>query len=238
MSESSFAPHNTHGPIEELFPDLYMVQGTIRMGPGMHLHRNMVIIREGSDLTVVHAVRLDPESEATLDDLGTVKHVLRLGIHGYDDAYYVDRYSAELWAPGKSRPYPEPAPHHILSEDGELPVTGSLFAYRETKAPECLLLLPSHGGVLLSCDSIQHWTDRAYCSLMLKAMMPLMGFKMGTLIGPPWRKMMTKKDGSLEPDFRRVLELDFKHLLAAHGRLNRDTAKEDVTAAVNRVYGS
>ncbi len=27
-------------------------------------------------------------------------------------------------------------------------------------------------------------------------------------------------------------------LIAAHGRLNRDTAKQDVTAAVDKVYGN
>lgn len=239
MSESSFAPHNAHGPIEELFPDIYTVQGSIRMAPAMHLPRNMVILRSGSDLTLIHPVRLDPEAEATLDDLGTVKHVLRLGFHGYDDDYYVDRYSAEHWAPGKSRPYPKPVSDHILSEDGELPVPGaSLFAFKETKAPECLLLLPSNGGLLISCDSIQHWTDRKYCSLMARMTMPLLGFKMGTIIGPPWRKIMTKKGGSLEPDFRHILELDFKHLIGGHGGLNRDTAKQDVAAAVERVYGN
>ena len=68
-------------------------------------------------------------------------------------------------------------------------------------------------------------------------MMPFMGFTLDTLIGPMWLKFQTPEGGSLEPDFRRLLELDFQHLVSAHGQLRRDTAKAGVTEAVNKVFG-
>jgi len=49
---------------------------------------------------------------------------------------------------------------------------------------------------------------------------------------------MTPKGISLKPDFQRLLRLDFKHLIGAHGRLARTRAHEQVEAEVRRVFGS
>ena len=216
-----------------------MVHGSMRMGPGMRINRNMLVLRRDGELTVISAVRLSIEEEAALQALGRIKHVMRLGYyHGVDDRYYVDRYSAQFWCQPGSDHYPEPKPNHILHEKAALPIADvKLFVFKETKFPECALLVRKHGGVLVTCDSIQHWTDWSHCTLPAKLAMQLVGFSHTTLIGPPWRKYMTPKGGSLRPDFQRLLELEFEHMVGAHGRLCRDSAYRNVEAAVARSFG-
>src|SRR4051812_14909963 len=91
-----------HGPIEEVFPNVFFVTGTMR-GPFFEsvwqFSRNMVVVREGDRLTLVNAVRLGEEGLAALDALGKVVNVVKIGsMHGVDDAFYVDRYRATYWA--------------------------------------------------------------------------------------------------------------------------------------------
>ena len=184
------APY-THDGIEQLFEDVFRVHGSIRMGPGLSFNRNMVILREGEALTVIGSVRLNAETERELHALGRVGHVVRLGnFHGIDDRYYVDRYGAEFWCQADSNRYPEPKPTQMLTEQTTLPVgDAELFLFRETRLPEGAILLRRHGGLLITCDSLQHWKDRRNCNLPARLMMPLLGFKMTTIVGPPWRKL-------------------------------------------------
>lgn len=95
-----------HEPIEELFPDIFLVHGSARIAPGMRMNRNMLILRNGNELSLINPVRLFPAEEARLQKL---KHVIRLGYyHGVDDRYYVDSYGAEFWCQASSAYYPEP----------------------------------------------------------------------------------------------------------------------------------
>ena len=63
-----------------------------------------------------------------------------------------------------------------------------------------------------------------------------MGFKHPAQIGPPWRKMMTPEGGSLKPDFDRLVQLPFKHLIGAHGGLASDNANELLRATIARTF--
>lgn len=75
------SPHpepDPHGEIQELFPDLFWVQGSIKMGPGIIISRNMTILRQNGELTLVSAVRLNPSGEAALAELGVIKHTFPL----------------------------------------------------------------------------------------------------------------------------------------------------------------
>ena len=86
---SAFAETLPHGDIDEIFPDVFLVRGTFRAGPGLSFGRNMIVLREGDALTLVNSVRLSPEGERALDRLGTVRHLVRLGFfHTRDDPYY------------------------------------------------------------------------------------------------------------------------------------------------------
>lgn len=97
-----FPPQLPHGKIQEILPDIFFVKGQIRIDsePVSEFSRNMVIIRDGDELTLINSVRLDEAGLKQLDSLGSVRHLIKLGaFHGRDDAFYLERYRIPLWAP-------------------------------------------------------------------------------------------------------------------------------------------
>jgi len=50
-------------PILEIFPDVYIVHGSAKIGPGMRMNRNMIVARQHRDLTVIDPVRLSSAEE-------------------------------------------------------------------------------------------------------------------------------------------------------------------------------
>jgi len=231
-------PAMPHGPLREIAPDLFLAPGTFDVAPLMRVSRNMVIVRSGQDLTLVNPVRLSPEGEAELEALGTVRHAMRLGVlHGVDDPYTVERFGAEFWCQAESTRHRKPVPDHELTEGGALPLPDAeLFVFRETKKPECALLLHRGDGVLLTCDALQHYGTFERHSLVARLTMPLMGFRKTLLIGPLWLKFMTPEGGSLRPDYERLLELPFDALISAHGTPLMNGAKTATRAAVDSAY--
>lgn len=232
------APAQPHDPIEEILPDVFMVRGSVRMNPLLRITRNMAIVRHEGELTLVDPIRLDAEGEARLRELGTVRRILRLGpLHGVDDPYYIDTFQAELWAPGRSEQYPEPPPDRIVSAGDELPFPDAeLFCFSGLTQPEAALRVHREGGLLVTCDCIQHYGDYRHNNLLARTLMPFIGFPRTTLLGPIWLKLMTPPGGSLEPEFRRLLEQPFERLLSAHGSLLREGAHTAVSAAVDRAF--
>ena len=73
-------------------------------------------------------------------------------------------------------------------------------------------------------------------NLPARIVMPFIGFPKTTILGPIWLRMMTAEDGSLEPEFRRLLEWDFDLLLSAHGSLVTSGAHAAVATAVDRAF--
>ena len=47
-----------HGDIESLGADIFAVRGSIRLNPLMRISRNMGIVREGAELTLINPIRL------------------------------------------------------------------------------------------------------------------------------------------------------------------------------------
>jgi len=234
---SSVLPHD---PIEKLFPDIYMVQGSIKMGP-IRFNRNMVIVKNNGQLTLINPVRLNPEEEIRLLELGKIKHVLRQGtIHGLDDAYYVQKFSAEFWSlAGSEENHPKPVTDtsHLIGVDCALPFDDAeLIVFNGTKLPESALLLQQHGGILVTCDCVQSWRNWNQCNLIARLMMPLLGFGIRTLVGRPWLKRMTPEGGSLESEFKRLLQWEFNHMIGAHGGFCRGGAHKEVELAVAAAY--
>ena len=228
-----------HGPLQELFDDVFWVQGSVSMGRGVRISRNMVVLRQDGDLTLVNPVRLNAGGEAALAALGTVRHAIRLGaFHGMDDAYTVERFGAEFWCQAGSDRFRKPSPDHAFDEGADLPIDDAeAFVFRHAKLPEGAILLRRHGGLLITCDGVQDWTDMSRCSLPARLIMPFMGFKRTTIIGPLWLKFMTPDGGSLRPDFERLLDLEFDHAIAAHGGPRIGGAHVAVAAAVARAFG-
>jgi hypothetical protein len=83
---ADFRPAYPHGKFDEVFPDLFFLRGSMRVGAGISITRNMVVVRQGGELTLVNSVRLNDEGEAELEKLGPVRHLVRLGFaHGADE---------------------------------------------------------------------------------------------------------------------------------------------------------
>ena len=61
-----------HGDIESLGADIFAVRGSIRINLLMRISRNMGIVRDGSELTLVNPIQLRPETERELAQLGEV----------------------------------------------------------------------------------------------------------------------------------------------------------------------
>ncbi len=211
MSDT-FPPAQPHEPPREILPDVLFVHGTMRMGPGMTINRNMVALRHEGELTLLNPVRLSAEGEAALEAFGTVQHAVRLGcMHSLDDPYTVKRFGARFWcAPGADAGL-EPKPDALLEASAELPIPGAeLFTFRGVQKPECAVLF-RRADLLVTCDAVQHWESTSGCSLLGKLACHAMGFLHPANIGPPWRRIQTPKGGSLESEFERLSSLGFEN---------------------------
>ena len=230
---AGFRPAYPHGSLDEVFEGVFFLRGTMRLGPGISITRNMVVVRQGGELVLVNSVRLTEAGEAELEKLGKVRHLVRLGFfHGADDAYYVHRYKPTFWAPKGQRHAAGFSPDRELRER-ESPIDGSsVFAFQNGKEPEAALLIEREGGMIVPCDAYQNWTTFDGCSAVGKVMMRAMGFG-PTLIGGPWTNKMGR---SVKKDFDVLVERDFRHLLPAHGEPIVGKAKEGLKAAIRHRF--
>jgi hypothetical protein len=236
VTSRSYPAAQPHGPIEEIIPDVFVVYGTMRMAPLMRISRNMVICREGDELTLLNPIRLSAAGEIELEKLGRVTNVVRLGcFHGMDDLYCVDRFDARFWCQPDSKHYPEPVPDVELRDDTELPIRDArVITFRATRVPECVVLIEREGGLLVTCDSLQHYANWQRTSFVARLVMRYYRFSKSTLIGPIWLKYMTSAGGDLREDFDRLLALEFERLISAHGALVDHGAHAAVEQAVTR----
>ena len=227
-----------HGDIETVASDIFMVRGSIKMNAMLRITRNMAIVRHNGELSLINPIRLNAKVEQALRDLGEVKHIIRLGcFHGVDDPYYVETFGAKHWSQTGGTAFTEPNIDNPLTDEAELPFSGGrLFLFKETKQPECVLLMERDGGVLLTCDAIQHYGDYSYNNIPARIIMPFIGFPRTTIVGPLWLKGMTPENGSLESEFRDLLKLSFDKLLSAHGTLLTTGAHAAVATAVENAY--
>lgn len=235
---SEFPGAQPHGSIDEIFPDVFLVRGTFRMGPLLSIRRNMVVLREEGALTILNAVRLSAAGEQALEALGAVKHVVRLGYHHtIDDPYYRSRFSPTFWSAAPDDPRTE-----RLEDGGASPVTrAKVFSFKKASRGEAALVVTQPGGnLLVTCDSAQHWPDTAGCSPVGGAVCRAMGFLSETVkIGPIWLKEST--DGNpraMRPDFERLLAHDFAHVVSAHGELLRNDASAELRRSCTKVLGA
>jgi hypothetical protein len=99
---SNFNLPMPHGNLIEVFPEIFFVTGTYKgefFDSMWQFSRNMTVVRDGSELTLINSVRLDDESLSSLDALGKVVNVVKIGsMHGHDDDFYLNHYNATFWA--------------------------------------------------------------------------------------------------------------------------------------------
>ena len=144
-----------------------------------------------------------------------------------------------FWCQEGGDTYRQPSIDHVLTEGGELPFDqANLFCFRNTKVPECALLLTSGDGLLLNCDAVQHYGDYSNNSLAARLILPILGFAKTTIIGPLWLKRVTPEGATLRDEFERLLAYKFDRVLGAHGTLLKTGAHEAVRSAVARAFPS
>ena len=98
-----------HGDIEPIGSDMYMVRGSIKLNRFMRISRNMGIVREESEVTLINPIRLRSDTEYKLKTIGEIKNIVRLGaFHGIDDAYYVEAFNAQFWSQPNGITYKDP----------------------------------------------------------------------------------------------------------------------------------
>jgi hypothetical protein len=186
-------------------------------------------------------VRRDDAGLRSLEELGEVSHVLRLGpLHGLDDAFYVDRYDANFWSLEGGTTYTMPAIIHPLVDGGTLPFPNAkLFAYGHMAETEGTILLERGAGVLLTCDAIQSYSTpphMPYTAWLTRLLLPLIGFPKETIIGPLWVKKMVKDREAIKADFERLLSLDFDQLISAHGTFLAKNAHTELEQAFKKTF--
>ena len=208
-SDAGYAPAYPHGSPEEIESDVFMVRGSTKLNSMVRITRNMTEIRHKGELTLVNL----------------------------DDRYYVERFKAQLWSQPGGLKYPLPPVQNELHEESEMPFpNASLFCFKDTLQPESALLIKRGNGLLITCDAIQHYGEYNYNNFLARIMLPLMGFRQTTLIGPIWLRMVTPEGASLDPEFGRLLSLDFDALVSAHGSFLATGAKAGVRNARARAF--
>jgi hypothetical protein len=234
---TEYHPVMPHGPIQEVFPDVFHVTGTMRaefFGSMWQFNRNMTIVRDGDRLTLINTVRLDDAGLAALDKLGRVENVVRIGdMHGVDDRFYVDRYKACFWALPGMRVGDGLKVDKVLIEGGEMPVSdSSLFEFKTTVSHECILRLDREGGIMIACDSLQNRVgpDELFDDETVEKMKNI-GFFTPTSLGLAWLQESQPKP----EDFVRLKAVPFRHALCGHGAPARDSMA-GFHAAFNRFF--
>jgi hypothetical protein len=234
-----FPPALAHGKLQEVFPDVFFVTGTMKtvlMDAHWHFSRNMTVVRDGDALTLINSVRLDDEGLESLEALGRVANVVKIGaLHGIDDAFYKARYGATLWALAGMQHEHGVTADKVLTPGGEMPFSEcSVFAFRTVKLPECILHIDREGGILVACDSLQNWVapDEFFSDDSRKTMTE-MGFFQPSNLGPLWLQVNEPRG----EDFARLRELSFRHVLCGHGEPLRNRAKEAYTDRFQQVFG-
>lgn len=232
---SSFPQAQPHGAIEEIFANVFEVRGSFRIAPLVSIRRNMVVVREGDGLTVINAVRLSAAGEQALEQLGTVRNLVRLGFfHSLDDPYYRSRFAPKCWSV-----VPDDAHAERLIDGGASPLErAKVFSFKQCSRGEAALVVTQpEGDLLVTCDSVQHWPDTAGCSAVGGLVCRTMGFlSEPAKIGSIWLKESTGGDPrKMLPDFERLLSHDFAHMMSAHGDLLRKDARREIERSCEKI---
>ena len=227
-----------HSKIKEIFPDIFFVTGmnkTHHDGVDLQHSRNMIIIRNDDKLSLINTVQLDEAGLSELNSLGKVESVIRIGaFHGRDDAFYIDRYSAKLWALQGMQHDNRKTTDVELVLDGPMPFPNcSLFMFETSITPEGALYISREGGILITCDSIKNWvTKDPFFSEETAKIYKGQGFFGRATVSMEWQKA-TKVNPA---DFMRLNSIHFSHLLSAHGEPLLNTAHEDLEVTLKKEF--
>lgn len=227
-----------HSKIKEIFPDVFFVTGmnkTSHDGVDLQHSRNMIIIRNDNKLSLINTVKLNDNGLADLDALGKVENVIRIGaFHGRDDTFYLDRYSAKLWAiQGMTHENGKMTDIELIP-NGLMPFPGcTVFVFNTSIHPEGILHIDKAGGILITCDSVKNWIEEdQFFSEETAKLYKGQGFFGRATISSIWQQA-TKVQAS---DFSRLDSIPFRHLLSAHGEPLFNTAHEDLKNTLKKEF--
>lgn len=239
MNTTQYSPAWPHTDIKEVFPGIYFVMGTnITHYNGIDLQhsRNMIIIKNNHELSLINTVRLTDSGLAALDALGEVKNVIRIGaFHGRDDGFYLDKYAAKFWAIKEMDIENHRTIDTELTANGQMPFpTCSFFLFETSQFPEGVLYINQEGGMIITCDSIKNWlAPDAFFSEETAKLYEKQGFYGPASISRVWIQA-TDVEAS---DFNKLMSLPFRHLISAHGEPLLETAHEQVKLSVMKSFG-
>lgn len=234
-----FPKATEHGDIKQMFEDVFFVQGSVNMGPGINISRNMIIVRQKNELTLISAVRLNEATLTQLESLGSVKHIVRLGayhlghMNGLDDDFYLNRYGAKHWLLPGMKQKNKTAEVETLSRANLPFANADLFVFSSSPMPEGLIIINWDGGIVISADSLQNW-DRVdeFFSEQAGIMMKKAGFIQAANIGPEWMRANSPS----QENFEQVKNLVFCHLLPSHGQPLLNTARRDISTTIDKLF--
>jgi hypothetical protein len=226
----------------KLSRNIFVIQCTLRKNKLLNSSRNMVILRQQEELTLVNAVRLNREGEELLQRLGFVARVLRLGTAmGVEhDLHYKNNHGAQVWAPGVSPLHPALV-DRLFDEDSLLPISCSrAFVFHNASELEAAILIEPMGnpsaGILLTSDALQSQRHNDLLTTSSRTLMSLAGMMESTVVVPPkWLKSQHHKL-PLRDDFDRLLRLQFTRLISAKGAVVLRRAKEETVLAVELAF--
>lgn len=225
-----YPPAFAHGSIQEVLPNIFFVTGASIFeyeGNVIQKSNSMVIVRDGSLLTLINTLRLNEDGLKALDALGKVGNVVRLGaFHDRNDIFYLDRYKAKLWAMKGMIHKDNRQADFLIGETDITPFPdASFFRFETTSQPEAILHIARQGGILITCDSIKNWThmDEYFSEKTGKEFLE-QGLIKSVSIDKIWLGAMKPKSA----DFERLQKLHFRHLFSAHGQPIIDTADEQL----------
>jgi hypothetical protein len=121
-------------------------------------------------------------------------------------------------------------PDRWLDEKSPLPVRDAILKlFKTADPPEGILRLGRDGGILITGDTLQNTPrpDR-YVNLPARLMMKKMGFFKSCSVGPGWLQFAKPTLAEV----RSILDLDFQHVLPAHGEAVIGGAKEKFRPAL------
>lgn len=242
MDLTDLPPAMRHGELWQVTYDVYYVSGTYAMG-WVTFQRGMVVVVENGELSLINAIRLSPEGEASLLKLGAVSHVICIGDHGMDVAYYVHRFGATVHSiPGK-----------VLQNDltgldlcKKLPFKRGTFINFDRMPPKwkegVIVLHRDDGDVLVTCDSVQNWENNwgnTYINWIGKIgcmMYPLSG---KCMIFRSFMNVIAKEMpmSEIKKDYSKLLDLEFRYLLSGHGYCIDGSAKEAMHKSFGDTFG-
>ncbi|MCW8418682.1 hypothetical protein OQJ18_04355 [Fluoribacter dumoffii] len=231
---SKYSPVWPHGDIINAFENIYVVRGTNKTcfeDKKIQHSRNMTIIASNNNLTLINTVRLNEKGLQSLNNLGTVKHIISIGaFHGRDDEFYLDKYKAQYWSV-QSGEISHPA--HYLHDKDKLPIpNGCFFKFKNSSPAEGYIYIERQDGIIITCDSIKNWVE---IDSFFNEETAIRAISQGEIskarISPIW----LNATGVTQGDFDCLLKLKFKHLISAHGDVLRDTAYEDVKKSVGAI---